>query len=253
MGKPWLKLWTETLTDRKLTRLAPAGRWAWVGLLMLAAETDNAGKLELAAGVPLNDDDIAEALHISPAEWTEAKAHFLRMGMIEKVGGALIVANYEKRQATKDPTAAERMRNYRARNTEQGRNVTRNVTRKLRVESESESESESEPPYPPNLPNGKGDDDDFSLVEHAHGQWIGPKISLEQATAYEEWLKITTPQAVIDALKLAAAKSTKNGGRFRYACTILQGQRDDRTLPLRPREMQIIEVPDEVANPMSWM
>lgn len=144
MGKPWLKLWTDTLHDRKLARLAPAGRWAWVGLLLLAAETDDDGKLELSPGVPLEDADITEALHISPAEWTEAKAHFLRMGMIAQDGGALTIVNYAKRQASKDPTAAERMRNMRARSGVTDRNVTRNVTRKLRVEEEEEEEVEEE-------------------------------------------------------------------------------------------------------------
>ena len=42
MSKLWLKLWTDTLTDRKLARLSPAGRWAWVGLLLLAGEAAEA-------------------------------------------------------------------------------------------------------------------------------------------------------------------------------------------------------------------
>ena len=162
MGKPWLKLWTDTLHDRKLARLAPAGRWAWVGLLILAAETDDNGKLELSAGVPLEDEDIEDALDIEPAEWSGAKAYFLRVGMLTQDGDMLIVANYAKRQASKDPTAAERMRNMRARREDVTRNKDRNVTRNkdrnvtpmLRVEVEVEEEEECVAPQ--DEPQSKG-------------------------------------------------------------------------------------------------
>lgn len=149
MGKPWLKLWTETIHDRKLTRVSPTWRWAWVGLLALAAETDDEGKLELSTGVPLTDQDIADEVAIDLADWLQAKAYFLRLGMLRQDTETMTVANYAKRQASSDPTAAARMQKHRdTKNTNVTRNVTRNtepnVTQLLRVESEAEVEEETE-------------------------------------------------------------------------------------------------------------
>ena len=115
MGKPWLKLWTETLHDRKLLRVAPAWRWAWIGLLMLAAETDDNGKIELSPGVPLEEADIEDALRIDPADWQGAKEYFERIGMLDQDNGIFVVVNYTKRQASSDPTNAARQARYKER------------------------------------------------------------------------------------------------------------------------------------------
>lgn len=149
MGKPWLKLWTETLTDRKLTRVEPAWRWAWVGLLMLAAETDNAGRLELADGVPLDDGDIVDALRIEPSDWQGAKTYFQKVGMLTTEGATIIVANYAKRQASKDPTNAERQARYRNTHSDNSNALRNGVISNapapllLRVEEEVEVEAET--------------------------------------------------------------------------------------------------------------
>lgn len=147
MGKPWLKLWTDTLSDRKLRRLKPAEKWCWVGLLLLAAETDDAGKIELADGVPMMADDFIDALDVEPETWESAYAYFLRLGMITVDGdGFVVVVNYAKRQEPKDPTAADRMRRYRDKSRtskEVTADVTRNVTAMLRVEEEVEAEAET--------------------------------------------------------------------------------------------------------------
>ena len=52
---PWLKLWTETLHDRKITKAPPVTRWAWIACLMLAAQGGNGGRLDLTPGKPSGD------------------------------------------------------------------------------------------------------------------------------------------------------------------------------------------------------
>lgn len=100
----------------------------------------------------------------------------------------------------------------------------------------------------PDAPESEKGEDDLTLIGLAHGRLIAPKITLEQSLAYENWLKLTTPQAIIAALETAAAKATKNGGKFKYAMSVLQSQRDDHSLPLpaRPQKMDIIDdMPEE--------
>lgn len=120
MGKPWLKLWTETLHDKKLRRTSPVTRWIWIALLMLAAETDDSGKMEVAAGEPMNDDDFREAAAVELPAWVEARDYFLRLGMMRRDGGTYVLTNYVKRQAPTDPTNAQRQARYRESKVAQG-------------------------------------------------------------------------------------------------------------------------------------
>lgn len=111
----WFKLWNDILSDPKIMLAPPVTRWAWVGVLVLASERDNGGKLEAAPGVPLGDKEIALLIRVSDGEWAEAKAHFLKRGMLCVDGEAYVVKNYVKRQASPDKTGAERQARYRER------------------------------------------------------------------------------------------------------------------------------------------
>lgn len=175
MGKPWLKLWTDTLSDRKLRRLAPEQKWCWIGLLLLAAETDKDGKIELAEGVPMIGEDFIGALDVEPETWESAYSYFLRMGMVVIDGdGFVVIVNYTKRQEPTDPTAAERMRRYRNKDRTapnvtrdntvtvtagDDRNVTRNVTPMLRVEVEVEAEADINTTHTTRAHTHEGDDE----------------------------------------------------------------------------------------------
>jgi len=266
---PWLKLWTETLHDRKITKAPPVTRWAWIACLMLAAQGGNGGRLDLTPGKPMDEDDIQHEAGISAAEWRAARDYFLEMGMLRRdADGAFVVCNFTKRQESKDPTGAQRQARMRERNALRNgdNNALRNalpvtgVTPLLsRVESESESESESD--QHPALKatrapsNGKdgvpGGGDDFSLVEAAHGRYVGKRIFLEQAKAYEDWLRITTPQAIIEALRFASEQGARSP--YAYAMKILQGQRDDRTLPLPAHPLPMVVIDDMPTEGPSWL
>lgn len=148
MGKLWLKLWTETIHDRKLTRVNPAWRWAWIGLLALAAEADDEGKIELAPGVPLPEEDIEAEIAIGADEWQAAKAYFLSLGMLRLDGDTFVVCKYVDRQKSNDPTNAVRQKRHRDKNNAavtNDSNALRNALRApllSRVEVEVEVEEE---------------------------------------------------------------------------------------------------------------
>lgn len=100
----------------------------------------------------LDDDELAIAMKITPAELSKTRDLFIRKGFI---GDTWTPKNWEKRQTPADRTAAERMRRLRERQREQERNVTRNgpVTSPSRSSGagagagageEAEAESEAE-------------------------------------------------------------------------------------------------------------
>lgn len=109
----WFKLWTDILGDPKIMRAPVATRWAWIGILSLASDRNDNGKVELAAGIAFEDEDIAATIGITSEQWVTAKAYFLKLDMLRKEGDAYTIRNYVKRQASPDPTAAERKRRQR--------------------------------------------------------------------------------------------------------------------------------------------
>lgn len=149
MGKPWLKLWTETRRDIKITRIEPALRWCWCGLLMLAAENDNndgrQGYLEAAEGLPLSDQEIADGLTVPLETWLSAREYFKKIKILVLDGDTLRLKNYIKRQSSQDPTGAERQRRYKDRHLTPVTNALPDALLKplpSRVEEEVEEEAE---------------------------------------------------------------------------------------------------------------
>jgi hypothetical protein len=107
----------------------------------------------------LDDEELALALRITPKDLERTRETFRRKGFIEEGWG---LKNWRKRQAPSDPTARERMRNYRERHRNVTRNVTddvtgdkRNVTKALRVDIEVEVEEEEKEKTPLNPPRGE--------------------------------------------------------------------------------------------------
>jgi len=161
----------------------------------------------------------------------------------------------EKRELSRQraQTSRERARTVRAANKNAARTETHGA-RSVRPYNQPNQPTNQPRAAKPESGEKRGEDgDDYSLVKVAHGRLVSKTISMEQAKTYETWLAITTPAAIISALELAAANATKQNGRFKYAMAVLEGQREDRTLPLRPREMQVIDIPPEVLQPLSWM
>jgi hypothetical protein len=118
-GKLWAKLWTDTLHDPKIRRIQPEWRWCWCGVVLLGAESDNSGRLEIDENYPHTDETIADSLAVPLATWCAAKLYFKARGMLAEDGDTLVIANWNKRQS-RDISHANAQRNYRAKH---GKNV----------------------------------------------------------------------------------------------------------------------------------
>ena len=86
----------------------------------------------------LRDELVSVALGLHGVDLEKCKSRLLRLRLI---GPDWKPCNWERRQESSDPKAAERMRRFREA-LEAKRNVTRNVTDKLRIEGEVEVEEE---------------------------------------------------------------------------------------------------------------
>lgn len=130
-GMQWLKLYAEFATDPKVQAMPEIMQRRFIMILCLQCSGD-LGKLD--------DDELALALRISAKELEKTREIFRKKGFI---GDDWTPRNFEKRQASQDRTAAERMRRYRVRLREHDRNVTPNVARNALRELEEELEQES--------------------------------------------------------------------------------------------------------------
>lgn len=143
----WFKLYAEFASDPKVQSMSEPMQRRLVMLYCLKCQGDLA---------KLDDEEIALALRITMSELEKTRELFRRKGFI---GDRWSLPAWEKRQATTDKTAAERMRRMRANRAEPANGVTepvtrnsrvtmrcetRNATNALRVEVEEEEEEEGE-------------------------------------------------------------------------------------------------------------
>jgi len=109
--KRWIKLWTQESLYGSIPReLDPDERWAWIGLLLLAGDSIELGKVCAAPGIPWTDKQIADILQIPESTWLAAKEKMLLHEKIENHGGILSIVNWDKYQGEFDK--AEYMRDY---------------------------------------------------------------------------------------------------------------------------------------------
>jgi hypothetical protein len=67
-GYDCILLYTKIGSDRKIRRLEPGQRWAFIaGVLALAAQSPERGRLLIAEGVAVTDADVAEECGVSVA------------------------------------------------------------------------------------------------------------------------------------------------------------------------------------------
>jgi len=107
----WIKLWTQESLYGSISReLDPDERWAWIGLLLLAGDSIELGKVCAAPRIPWTDKQIADILQIPESTWLAAKEKMLLHEKIENHGGILSIVNWDKYQGEFDK--AEYMRDY---------------------------------------------------------------------------------------------------------------------------------------------
>lgn len=113
----WLRLYPETVWDRKLRRHPVAFRWVWITLLCLASDSPERGRLLMSGGLPLTVTDIADAASLPEEEVGKAIDAFLEQGMLAEDDGALLILKWGERQY--EDSSAERTRRYRERKKKQ--------------------------------------------------------------------------------------------------------------------------------------
>lgn len=131
MSKPWLRLYSEMIHDRKIRRLKPEHRWLWTALLCMAGASELRGFV-MVGNAAADVDDIADGAALAPKVVTAGLGELERMGLIERDEnlGAWSVPQWNERQFVSD-VSTERVKRFR--------NKQRNAE-----ESPSESDTESE-------------------------------------------------------------------------------------------------------------
>ena len=104
--RPWFRIYTEILGDRKLRRQDPAVRWLWIVVLAIARESPTPGTLLLASndGVeePIDATDLADKGALPVDVVKAGMAEFERLGMVTIVDGAWVVTQWGARQFESD-------------------------------------------------------------------------------------------------------------------------------------------------------
>lgn len=138
----WFKVHAEIIHDPKIRALAFEDRWHFVALMALTCD----GTLDEPE--EFRDELVSVALGLHGVDLDKTKARLMRLRLIRPDWKPV---RWEERQASSDPTAAERMRRHRESKTlkkkevtDVTRNVTVPVTQMLRVEEEVEREAEEE-------------------------------------------------------------------------------------------------------------
>jgi len=106
MAYPWFRLYSEMLSDRKLARAArlagcerATAVGVWVGMMCLASESSERGRLLLAPGVPFSGADIAEEVGCGEETVAGLLDAFARLEMVAWQGDALAIVGWRQQYA----------------------------------------------------------------------------------------------------------------------------------------------------------
>jgi len=166
MAYSWFRLYSEMLSDRKLSRAARLAACeratavgVWVGMMCLASESSERGKLLLAPGVPFTAADIAEEVGCAEATVAGLLDAFHKLEMVAWIDGVLSITHWQERQYESDKST-ERVRKHRA-----TRKRASNVSGTLpeRSGNAPDTDSDTETDHSQNqtqIPTAHDDDDD---------------------------------------------------------------------------------------------
>lgn len=109
----WIKLWTQELLYGTTSRELELDEQAiWLKLLAMAGDSPEPGKVEVAPGIPMTDEQIAGILNAPLDLWQTTKEKLQRPD-IDKIfinNGIIHIKNWDKYQAAFD--REEYMRQY---------------------------------------------------------------------------------------------------------------------------------------------
>ena len=118
---PWLRLYNETLSDRKIARVCrDTGQpkalviGVWATLLILASESPRRGELLISDDLPLSPDEIRDETGLDATAFDAIIAGLASYALIDTSGDAWAICNWKKRQPPSD-NSAERVRRHQQR------------------------------------------------------------------------------------------------------------------------------------------
>lgn len=116
----WIKLWTQELLYGTTSRELELNQQAiWLKLLAMAGDSPEPGKVEVAPGIPMTDEQIAGIL-TAPIDLWERTKERLQEPDVDKITvneGIIYIKNWDRYQAAFDREAymREYMPQYRKR------------------------------------------------------------------------------------------------------------------------------------------
>lgn len=192
--RPWFRLYTETIWDRKIRRLTPSQRWLWVVALALARQSPLPGILILSTDPleVLSSHDIADAAALKESEVKKGLEKFAGLGLIVRNPdlGAWEIARWNDRQYESDETT-KRTAKHRQRNADTALMERSNDADVTPPDTETESEADSERTSTP---------DGFDAFWDSYPSRRGTKGSKKQAHALWKKLPIPKREAALEAL-----------------------------------------------------
>lgn len=168
MGYSWFRLYSEMLSDRKVARAArmagcerATAVGVWVGMMCLASESSERGRLLLAPGVPFTGPDIAEEVGCAETTVAGLLDAFERLEMVTRDGDVLAIVHWNERQYESDKSTA-RVRRHRAR--KRSGNVPETLPERSGnapdTDSDTDTESDQKQNHHPAPPHDDDDDKD---------------------------------------------------------------------------------------------
>jgi hypothetical protein len=147
---PWVKLYTETLDDVKLARLADSQKWRFIQLILLAGECDADGAL-VTGDSPMTHEDITWRLRIDTKTLVSDLEKLMQLKLIHEEDGVIVVSKFGERQG---PTQSEKREQWRKRQKARrerlkGLNVTGDSPETHPPRGEEEEDKEGEGDAPP--------------------------------------------------------------------------------------------------------
>lgn len=203
---PWIKLWTELLSDMKIARLPD---WQWrrfAEFLLLAGMNNDAGILQ-----PV--DEMAWLLHSAPEKVEDALQCLSKVGVVrQETDGSWRVVNFEKRQAS---PSKERTERYRERKDWNARHGDGHSDGHSDGSSDSHSTSSSSTSLNDSSSDSLKVSESFKRVARAYEREIGPltaTISDDLQVALEKY-----PEDYITAALQEAARNNKRSWSYANA------------------------------------
>lgn len=204
---PWLRLYVEITTDRRMRRRPVAHRWAWVACLVLARKSERPGFLILE-GEPVTAADLADEAAIAEKDARMALEWFREKGYIVDRDGLPSIEGWERRQPSGD-SSTERVRRFRQRQKDAQRNVSDRCLEPTVTGAEGESERETEPPRAGGSvasSSAGGGRTDLRTATDTMQRALGRALTTAESDTVSGWCRLHSLKLIEHAIATAAAR-----------------------------------------------